>query len=248
MVHEVHRIRHEARRRAVVVRKAQWLTPQMRRIRFGGDDLAGFTSLSPDDHVKVIVPDGGGDTARRDYTPRRFDADKQELEIDFALHADGPVTVWARAAKVGETIEIGGPRGSAVLPYDFDWWILIGDETALPAIGRRLEEMPRGARVTTIAAVTDEAEQQSFSTQTSHTAIWVHRPYDKAVDSEPIIEAIRDLKRPPGDGFIWIAAEAGVARKLRQHVVDVMGQPLQWLKASGYWVKGQADASDKSIA
>ena len=70
----------------------------------------------------------------RDYTPRRHDAEAGTLEIDFALHEAGPATQWAEQAKVGDLLGVGGPRGSFIVPTDFDWHLLIGDDTALPAI------------------------------------------------------------------------------------------------------------------
>lgn len=246
MSHEISRVRHELRRRTIVVKHVEWITPGMKRIRFG-EELAGFTSLSADDHLKIFVPDESGELVARDYTPRRFDAGREELEIDFAMHEAGPVTAWARDAEVGDSIGIGGPRGSVVVPYDFDWWLLIGDETALPAIGRRLEEMPSGVPVTAIIAVADKSEQQIFVTKANLTTIWVHRALDRADAPEPLISALRDFTPPPGEGYVWIAAEASVARALRQQVTEQMKHPAQWLKASGYWVKGKADSSEKSI-
>jgi NADPH-dependent ferric siderophore reductase len=247
VVHETVRIRHELRRRTLVVRGTDWITPRMLRLRLGGGELSGFTSLSPDDHIKIFVTGSNGEAARRDYTPRRFDANLQELIVDFAMHEAGPVTAWARQARVGDDVEIGGPRGSVVVPDDFDWWLLIGDETALPAIGRRIEEFAPDTPVISVVAVTGEQEQQMFATAAQHRDIWVHRAADHATDATSIIDALSTIKLPSGDGFVWIAAEAGVARAVRKHVVDVMGHNPGWLKASGYWVSGEADASTKSV-
>nr|WP_246251703.1 siderophore-interacting protein [Ancylobacter pratisalsi] len=38
-------------------------------------------------------------------------------------------STWALAARPGDRLEIGGPRGSAIIPADFDWYWLVGDET-----------------------------------------------------------------------------------------------------------------------
>lgn len=245
MSHAIERVRHDLVRRSVIVRDRTLITPHMVRLTFAGDELAGFKSLAPDDHIKVFVPGPDGEVARRDYTPRRYDAEKGELIVDFALHEGGPVTTWARAAKPGDVANIGGPRGSVIVPDDFDWWLLIGDETALPAIGRRIEDMSAGTPVTSIVAVASRDEEQRFATAASHQAIWVHRPAHMADDAESLLAAVRAFTPPPGDGFVWIAAEAGVARALRTYVEEELRHPTAWLKASGYWVKGQADASDK---
>jgi NADPH-dependent ferric siderophore reductase len=243
--HEIIRVRHELRRRSLIVRRTELVTPRMLRLILAGEQLTGFLSASPDDHIKVFAPGESGAVERRDYTPRRYDAATNELTLDFALHDAGPVTAWARSVKAGDAAEIGGPRGSVVAPHDFDWWLLVGDETALPAIGRRVEEMPAGTPIVTIAGVTGPEEEQRFTTHAEHRAVWVHRPAAQAADPAPLLAALETYAPPAGDGFIWIAAEAGVARALRKHVVEVWRHPLPWLKAGGYWTRGKADASEK---
>lgn len=209
MPHEIVRVRHDTRRRSLTVRRVESITLAMLRIHLGGPDLAGFTSLSPDDHVKLFVP--GTDADRRDYTPRSYDPGAGELALDFALHEAGPATRWAMAARPGDVIEVGGPRGSIVVPNNFDWWLLIGDETALPSIGRRLEEMRPDVPVTTVVTVAGPEEKQHFDTAAAHRAEWVYRPLDRADDPAPLLDALARLATLPGDGFVWIAAEASVA-------------------------------------
>jgi NADPH-dependent ferric siderophore reductase len=121
--------------RDLVVGRSELVTPNMVRLTLVGEALAGFTSSAPDDHIKVFAGEHGEE--RRDYTPRRFDPDTNDLVVDFAMHDAGPVTQRARNAKLGDPARIGGPKGSVIIPDDFDCWLLIGDETALPAIGRR---------------------------------------------------------------------------------------------------------------
>jgi NADPH-dependent ferric siderophore reductase len=243
MKHAITRMRHELRRRSLTVAAVEHLTPAMLRITLSGDDLADFTSAAPDDHVKLFVPVLGGEPARRDYTPRAFDREARRLVIDFALHDAGPATLWAMNARVGDELEIGGPRGSAVVPTDFDWWLLVGDETALPAIGRRLEELPAGTTVTSLVTVPGPQDEQSFATCADHTALWVHRPVEQADDPDPVLAALAKIALPPGDGFVWTAAEARVARAIREHILG-RGHPLAWTQTRGYWVKGQADATE----
>jgi NADPH-dependent ferric siderophore reductase len=128
--HATTRIRHEVRRRMLTVSSTELLTPRMRRFGFTSPELHDFVSASHDDHVKLFFPaDGNGsETCMRDFTPRRFDRSRGMLVIDFALHEAGPATHWAISAQIGDTLEIGGPRGSSVVPDDFDWYLLVGDE------------------------------------------------------------------------------------------------------------------------
>ena len=198
MKHEIKRVRHELRARELTVKRVEHVTPKMLRIWVGGEALDGFHSPSPDDHVKISVPGDVEEVERRDFTPRRFDPAARSLAIDFALHADGPAMRWARDARPGSPLRIGGPRGSAIVPVDFDWWLLVGDESALPAIGRRVEELPAGVNVTTIVAVAGPEEEQSLETVARHEAIWVHRPLDEASDPAPLLAALARFVPPDG--------------------------------------------------
>lgn len=225
-----------------MVREARHVTPSMLRIVLEGSDLADFASAAPDDHVKLFVPTDSGEVERRDYTPRRFDASARTLAIDFALHDAGPATRWAMRARPGDQLDVGGPRGSAVVPWSFDWWLLVGDETALPALGRRAEEAPGEARIISLAAVASSEEEQSFDTAADHTALWAHRPAGRADDPRPLLDALSGLSLPAGDGFVWITAEAKAARAVRDHLWGERGRPRAWTRAGGYWTKGVADA------
>ena len=240
----IERVRHELRRRSLTVESVTDITPGMRRIVLTGEDLADFTSLAPDDHIKIIVPGAHGGEERRDYTPRRYDNAARSMTIDFALHEAGPATQWAIDAQPGASLEIGGPRGSAVVADSVKRWLLIGDETALAAIGRRIEESGADTTIVAIAAVAGPEEEQSFETAAALTTRWVYRPLFNVTDAEPLIAALAGIDIVP-QTFVWIAAEASVVRSVRAYLVEERGYPLSWIKASGYWVKGKADTTEK---
>lgn len=238
----IERIRHELRRRQLTVLSVVSLTPNMIRITLGGDELDDFTSLSAGDHIKIIVPDGQGGTAMRDYTPRHYDPKNRTLDLDFAVHEAGPATQWALAARPGDPAQIAGPRGSQVITGPIKSWLLIGDETALPSIGRRIEEMDAGLSVTSVVAVPGAEDEQVFETAASLTTHWLHR--EEASDAAIFIDRLRDIPLAPGT-FVWVAAEGSVAKAVRTYLVEERKHPLSWLRASGYWVKGKADTTEK---
>lgn len=256
--HAVARVRHEPRRRLLTVRGVERITPSMARITLGGD-LAGFVSSAYDDHVKVFFPlpgrneptmpeqgpnapaqaEGAERSPGRDYTPRRYDIGRNELVIDFALHDAGPATSWATQAAPGQQLAIGGPRGSFVVPDDFDWYLFVGDETALPAIGRRLEELRGGARAIVVAAVAGPDEEQKFDSQADVETVFVHRPPSRADDPAPLLDAVGALALPrSGDGYAWAAGESQTAKLLRRHLVDERGLDKARVKAASYWKRG----------
>jgi NADPH-dependent ferric siderophore reductase len=249
MKHQVTRVRRDTRRRLLTVREVANLTPAMRRITFESPDLRDFESAAPDDHIKLFFPPlpgavADGKPCMRDFTPRAFDTASGTLTVDFALHDAGPATHWAAQATAGQTLEIGGPRGSAIVPDDFDFYLLIGDETAIPAIGRWVGELRAGAPVTTLIIVNDAAGELSFLTRASLTPIWVHRA-GNADDAAALQAALQTIELPSGEGYIWIAAEASVAKSVRAYLLAERDHPREWLKAAGYWKRGQADVHER---
>lgn len=247
--HRLTRVRQEPKRRTLTVAAITDLGPRMRRIAFTSPELADFASPGADDHIKIFVPDpqAGGEIVMRDFTPRRFDRAGPSLLIDFALHEAGPATSWARNARVGDRLQISGPRGSTIVPDDFDWYLLIGDATALPAIGRRIEELRADVSVTALVVVDAPDDVQTFESRARATPHWLLRRDCGPDDAASLRAALEAWTPPPGDGFVWIAAEASVARALKTYVTQTRGHLQTWLKASGYWVAGKPGATDKLV-
>ncbi|HET6552008.1 MAG TPA: siderophore-interacting protein [Dyella sp.] len=246
--------RHDVVLRELVVQRVERLTPQMQRIVLGGEALRGFLSASPDDHVKLFFPNRQGQlvlptpsqgrlefpegvepSPMRDYTPRLHDAARNELTVDFVLHGDGPAATWAEQAAPGQRIGAGGPRGSFVVASDFDHYVMIGDETALPAIGRWLEELPPSAHAIVRIEIPAVEDRQPLASRANVDLAWFERNGTDAASSTLLEEALRQLPTPEGDSFWWIAAESGRARRLRQHLADERGIPKEWLRSTGYW-------------
>ncbi|UQS17789.1 siderophore-interacting protein [Pseudomonas sp. HS6] len=245
----IHRVMHEIKRRRLEVLRVVDLTPRMRRITLGGPELAGFISLGTDDHVKLLFPQNAEQAAAletlvlgagksdvpmpemRDYTPRRYDLDKLELEIDFVLHGDGPASTWAEQVKPGQFLHIGGPRGSMIVPDIFDSYLLIGDETALPAIARRLEGLAANRKALVVIEVENGKEQQALESAAQVNVIWVLREGGK----DNLLATIKQLQVPKGNLYAWVATETKVSRQIRRVLLDEHGLDEQFVKAVGYW-------------
>ncbi|WP_338910299.1 siderophore-interacting protein [Mycetohabitans rhizoxinica] len=255
----VTRVRHPLKFRLLCVKRVRQITPTLVRVTLAGDDLHDFVSASFDDHVKVFFPLPGMDNPplptvgpdgvafpehhprppARDYTPRRYDRHAGELDLEFALHDVGPASAWARQAQPGQWLGVGGPRGSLVIPTGFDWHLLIGDDTALPAIARRLDELPADTRVATVIEVADAASRIDLKTRAQLHAVWCYRDC-AGPDGGALLRAVRDTYLPDGDGYVWVAAEASVARAVRQHLVEERSVPKFRIRAANYWRRGSA--------
>jgi NADPH-dependent ferric siderophore reductase len=248
----IHRVSHEIKRRKLEVLRVTDLTPRMRRVTLHGPELTGFISLGTDDHVKLLfattpeeqaaldnfMPGANADgpkPAMRDYTPRRYDAASGELDIDFVLHGDGPAATWAAQAAVGQHLYIAGPRGSMIVPDMFDSYLLIGDETALPAIARRLEELPANRRAQVVVEIEDAAERQALTSQAQVEVIWVLR------GEQSLLDVTRHLTLPEGSLYAWVATESALSRKVRRVLLDEFKLDEAAVKAAGYWRLADTD-------
>lgn len=262
--HEHRMIRHQLALRSLEVLSARRMTPHMQRIVLGGEALKDFTSLSPDDHVKLFFPNPDGQlilptlgpngpefprdvapSPMRDYTPRHYHAGRRELTIDFVLHGDGPAARWAEQASPGHRLGVAGPRGSFQVANDFDHYVLVGDETALPAITRRLEEMSTAMHVIVLVEIPEEADRQALRLPTSCELRWLVRHVSEAASSQLLEEALRELPELNGDAFYWIAAESRRARNMRRYLLEERNVPKEWIRATGYWkAEGSEDEDD----
>jgi NADPH-dependent ferric siderophore reductase len=240
------RVRHEARRRNLTVARIVRLAPRMLRIVLGGPELEQFTSLGFDDHVKLFFPSGNGaQPAMRDFTPRRYDAAARELWIDFYMHEEGPAASWAAQAAVGQSLSVGGPRGSFVVPPEgIDSHVLIGDETALPAIGRRLEELPAATRALVMVESDGGSSGYPLESRAQLQIINVSRGSHNEAPAKALLDALRKIQYPQGRCFTWVAAESQAARAVRRYLTDERGLSRHWIKAAGYWQRGNIGTHD----
>lgn len=254
------RVRRPTKFRLLEVARVRAVTPHLTSVTLSGPELDDFETASFDDHVKVFFPPPGAvrppipqpgpngpafpdnepRPVARDFTPRRFDRAARELDLEFVLHHPGPASQWAEEAAAGRMLGVGGPRGSFIIPTSFDWHLLIGDDTALPAIARRLEELPARAKATAIIEAPDESGRINFRTEADLRAIWRYRSDGASASEEsPLLGAVKDLPLPSGDGYVWVAGEAAAIRVLRQHLCSDRGVDKSRIRASAYWKRGE---------
>ncbi|WP_030243954.1 MULTISPECIES: siderophore-interacting protein [unclassified Streptomyces] len=247
--------RQPRRTRSAQVVRTERLTPHMQRVVLGGEGLADFAADTCTDHyVKLLFPPAGVtypepfDLQRvrdefpreqwpvtRTYTVRQWDAEHRELTLDFVIHGDeGLAGPWATRVQPGETVRFMGPGGAYAPDPEADWHLLAGDESALPAIARALETLPRGARAHAFVEVSGPEEEQKIDSDVE--VVWLHRG-DRPL-GEALVEAVRDLEFPEGRVHAFVHGEAHFVKELR-HLLRVERHiAREDLSISGYWRLG----------
>lgn len=249
-----------------VVMRTERLTPHMVRIVLGGEGLAGFGAGEFTDHyVKLLFAADGVRYAepwdldrirsahpreewprQRAYTVRCWDPAHLELTLDFVVHGDeGLAGPWAARVQPGELVRFLGPGGGYAPEPKAGWHLLVGDESALPAIGAAMERMQVGAEVHAFVEVEGPADEQKIATPCGIVPVWIHRGTRPI--GEALVEAVTSMVFPSADVHAFVHGEAGFVKELRRHLRVERGIPRERLSISGYWRLGETDEGWRAI-
>jgi len=234
----------ELRFRTVTLASRDWLAPDFVRVRLSGSDLAGFDSLGSDDHMRLFFPAGPTGSVEevraspsREYTPLAWGEDW--LDVEFAVHGDeGVAARWAATAPLGSSIGVGGPRGSAVIEGTPGSWLLVGDETAIPAIRRFAALIPSGSPARIVVETVDVDHQVAIDAPVE--VEWLHR--GSAPAGSALIAFLDELTEADAgaDPFVFIAAEQSIVKPGRA-LLERWGVDTSRAVVKGYWKRGEPE-------
>ena len=249
-----------------VVEEVVRLTPSMVRVVLGGDGLADFEPTPyTDQYVNALfVPDGASYTAPFDvdevrggppehrpmgrrYTIRSWNPETRQVAIDFVVHGDvGFAGRWANNAKVGDTLQIVGPSGAYAPSDTADWHLMVGDESALPAIAASLERVRPGVPVVAIVVVDGPEHELPLDSPGSLDLRWVHRDAASG-DADPLLAAVVGATFPAGIVDVFVHGEAAEVRSVRRHLLGDRGIPKNGSSISPYWRRTLTDEQWRAI-
>ncbi|WP_182112719.1 MULTISPECIES: siderophore-interacting protein [unclassified Actinotalea] len=259
----VRKIPLDLRLRRLVVHRVEDLSPSVRRVALGGRDLAGFACHGPSDHAKVffppepgaelVLPDLSDWSGRQDprhtvreYTVRTYVPSSDELVLDMAVHSHGPAGRWVAQAGVGQELGVFGPKTSKVGPDDRAWYLLVADETGLPALTNWLERLGGRAPVQAFIEVGGPQDEVRLPTGPRTQVTWLHRGDAEPGTTTLLADAVAAAPLPAGGpGWAWAGAEAGAIRAIRRDLTE-RGVDRKCLSMTGYWRRGVANFDHKS--
>ncbi|MET7397168.1 siderophore-interacting protein [Dactylosporangium sp. NPDC005572] len=265
--------------REVEVVRVVDLTPGMRRVTLAGAQLGEFTSANGfpqpafdstgfDDDIRLafcypgqtepVLPvqrEKSIDVPRdprplsRVYTVRRWDPEAGELSVDFVKHGVGTATTWAYRAQPGDRIHIAGPGSSKAFPAGVDWLLVAGDDTALPAIGRLLDEIASDTRAQVFIEIAAHDHRQELHEPPGVEVTWLVRDGAEAGTTPLLLDAVRNCGWWDGRPFAWLAGEQTTVRDIRRQLVEDRGMPKEDIEFTGYWRRGEVVAleTDKAV-
>ena len=250
----------------VVVQK-HWLTPNLVRIVLEGGDLERFEMVDATDaYVNLAFPPPGApygpvfdpaqirdslpaiwSPARRRYTVSGWDSVSRRLKIDFVVHGEvGVAGAWAVHAEPGGVLVFEGPSGGYRPDPDADWHLMVGDESALPAMAASLATLPAGT-LAIVRILVDGPEHELDLTCPGNLAVaWVHRLGDGR-DDGLLAETVRDIPFPRGRVHAFVHGEALAIREIRRHLLVDRGLSRSDMSCSPYWRRDLTDEAWRAV-
>ena len=233
----------------------------MRRVTFGGDELANFAWSGPAAHIKIIFPEPGlgldtvalpepegpRPATTRTYTPRRFDAGAGTLAVDFVLHGHGPASTWAAQARVGQQLVLMGPGPGYAADAEAPWYVLIGDDAALPAIETIIEALPAALPITVLVEAS-AGEARTLGGRADADVRWLVRGDEAFAAGSALEFALTTFSWPADAGRVYIGCESNAMRRIRAAVTDATGLDRTRIVARGYWRVGAVNHPDRDYA
>jgi NADPH-dependent ferric siderophore reductase len=234
----------------VTVKRVVDLAPRMRRVTFTGEALSAFIWSGPAAHIKLVfAPQAGADQkpVLRTYTPRRFDPQTLELDVDLVLHGEGPASRWAEQAAPGQWLEVAGPgRGYAVDP-GAGAYLLAGDETAIPALATILADLPEQMPVQVFVEVSELGQSAALdSTHPGARIHWLVRDAHGAAPGTLLEAAVRGCMLAETTR-VYVGCEAAALRRMRRYLLLERQLPATQVTTRGYWKLGETDHPDRDF-
>jgi NADPH-dependent ferric siderophore reductase len=207
----------------------------MRRVTVQSDAMIGL-ELRPAQDVELHLVDASGRRVKRRYTIRTARPDVGELDLDVLLHGDWAGSVWGATAATGDAVSFQGPRGKLQLT-SADWHLLVGDESALPAIAAICEALPEREVAIAVIEVQDATDEVPIPNADVH---WVRR--GSAVPGAPdrLLPVVESLDWPSGAGHGYLMGETRSMVALRA-VLEARGLAHEAIFVKGYWNVGRPD-------
>ena len=249
---------------ATRVKHSEPIGTSMIRVVLAGGELDRFTASDcTDSYVKLVFLSPGVAYPRpldmsaikadlpaehwprlRTYTVRDWNQEALELTLDIVVHGDaGLAGPWARAVQPGDEVFVQGPGGDYAPDLNADWHLLVGDESALPAIAVTTASLPADAKARVFIEVDGPADEVALALPGAATLTWVHRAGRPV--GELLVEAVAKLDFD--DGFetgtvhAFVHGEAGFVKQIRQFLRIERGLAKEQLSISGYWRLGADD-------
>lgn len=249
------------------VKAKEYITPHYIRITLTGN-VALFKDSTLGDNNKIFIPPEGMTEVHmrsydhekgewilppehlrpimRTYTHRAINVENKELVIDFVDHGlDGVASSWAIQAQKGSKLGVAMKRTTKKLYPEKDWYLLVGDATAIPVLSVILEGLPSTAKGICMIEVHGKEDEQSIHTKADFAFRWLHNPLPEK--GSELARELRKITLPEGPKFGFVACEFSSVKSIRQYLRKERNWNKDELYAYAYW-KAEFTENESAVA
>lgn len=232
------------------VKQTECLSPHYIRVTLTGDDVRLYKDATIGANNKIFLPDSEGiihfdgkQSIRRTYTHRGIDLQRREMIVDFVAHGEsGPASAWGIRAKPGDQLGLAMKNVIAPLYPEADWYLLVGDATAIPVLSVILESLPAHAKGIAFIEVNGKEDEMPLTTDAGVQINWIHNPTPG--EKHPLIPVVRATQLPDGKDttfFAYVAAEFTTVKEIRHYLRKERSWEKEALYAYSYWKYGKSE-------
>jgi len=243
------------------------LSPHLVRVTIAAPEFAGLSFLGSDHYLRLLLPRPGQAAPvlptseawwtemqampavlrpiLRNYTVRAVRPETAELDIDFVRHGDiGPGSRFAGTARAGDRIGVIDQGALHKIDRSANDYLVIGDETALPAAAGVLADLGAGVRAQALLEIPSSGDAIDLPSAATLDLRFLVRSDPHARPGSAILASLRELRRPAGTPAAWIAGESRMATGARRHLVNALGLPKSAICFHGYFRHGRPQYDD----
>lgn len=224
------------------LREVDMVTKSMKRLLIESEAVSRWESV-PGQHVRIQINDPLSlsgivrptDTLRT-YTV--WDTWPRQNIFEIRAHmydGDGIGRQWSNNAEPGEQVTFWGPMGAKSLP-ESAIYLCAGDETAAAGVGQLARSLAKDASV--LGIFESEGPEHEMPMDGFDSLSWVHRNGASPVNSQVMVEALRDYDLP-GAGVAYLAGEATTGQALRHVLVNEKGWERSSVITRPFWAPGK---------
>ncbi|SFU76085.1 NADPH-dependent ferric siderophore reductase, contains FAD-binding and SIP domains [Pustulibacterium marinum] len=239
----------------LTVKEKIYLTPHYIRVILEGEDLSIYEAANVGDNNKIVIPKdklqkiqlpdgppkGASDFYIRTYTMRYLDVNKNEMAIDFVMHGEtGPASSWAIHAEKGDELGVLMKAKRKPIVQPADWYLLIGDHTALPVISTILENLPATTKGKVLLEVHSSEDVILLQKPAGVEIKWIFN--SNPGETAPLLEAFQTEEIPDMESkFVYAAAEYHTIKEIQESLRSNPKLERKDWYAFSYWKYGIAE-------
>lgn len=222
---------------ATLIQKEQ-IADHTYHLKIQGDDLKNL-DYKPGEHVRILV---GVDKATsmqhkvRTYSVWQYEHTNGVMDLAVCTHSTGIGSLWARESSIGDSIYLVGPRGRFTVDDSGDYYVFVGDPSALAHLYEINRNLTGHKQV--LSLIYADREEDLFPDLDGS------RPFQFNVlprnSGETIIEQLHFLlKKATGKGMLYVGGDSRICVTLNRHFRYSLDWSSRQIKTKPFWAPGK---------